>query len=440
VVPNIYYINAPRSPGIYVFKNIKNEAIYVGKAKILKDRVSYYFQKGLTFGKTRLLVGEATKIEYIRTVSEVDALILEADLIKKLRPKYNEALKDDKNYSYIRIGNSGITKNGFPAVSLVRTVGGKDAFYFGPYPTGSSIAYVLKTFRKIYGFRDCSDSKFKRCAKLNRGCLFFDLKLCPGPCVKAISPAQYHYNLLALKLLLKSGSQKLERRLSRQMGQYSKALRYEEAFKVKTKLDLVSKLRQLKFSPLEYQENPNLANDQRNLELKELIKFIKLFSSGSGWFSSVPNTKGFNIRIEAYDISSSDGQKAVASMVVFSNGDASKEDYRKFKIKDINKSDDYKMLAQVLTRRFHHLEWPMPDLVVVDGGLGQVSAAIKSLPKNIPIIGLAKRLERPAIFGKYRYVKSNNPGLNLLKRIRDEAHRFANSYHKLIRSNYAIPA
>lgn len=435
MVPKTYFENAPQTPGVYLFKNRFGKILYVGKAKRLKDRLSYYFQDNLIFGKTRLLMNAADSLDFIQTVSEIDALILEADFIKKFRPQYNEALKDGKSYAYIRIGKKGVDiMDQFPTVSLVRAIPRDGTGYFGPYPTGSSIRSVLKLLRRLFGFRDCSPTKYKRFLKLKHGCLFFDLGLCPAPCITDVSLNEYNKNIKGLKKFLTIGSNKIESDLTGQMSEYSKTLNYEKALQIKNKLELLSRLRQLKFSPFQYSQNPNLSGEQRNLELNSLIGFINKFIPGT----QLTNKGGF--RIEAYDISNTSGQNSTASMVVFVDGAESTKDYRKFKIRGSDGPNDYQMIAQVISRRFSHAEWTAPDLLLIDGGLGQVNATFKSLPHgtNIPIIGLAKRLERPAISGKYRTLPKDNPAINLLKRIRDEAHRFAKSYHKLLRSKYAF--
>lgn len=420
----------PHTPGIYLFKNGFGKILYVGKAKRLKGRLSYYFQKNLITGKIELLMREAAKLDFIQTVSEVDALILEADFIKKFRPRYNEALKDDKNYSYIKIGRRGTgLESNFPTVSLVRKVELDRAGYFGPYPNGNSIRKVLKMLRRLFGFRDCSDFKFRRYGKLKHGCLFFDLGLCPAPCCGTINSLRYNSNLRDLKRYLSGESLIIEKDLVVQMKRYSKNLEFEKASELRGRLELLAKLRELKFLPEDYTKNPNLLEDLRREEITDLVRFYnqavgRPFLKVTGSF-----------RIEAYDISNTSGKNAAAGMVVFINGEPVKSDYRKFRIKTVKGPNDYLMIKETISRRFAHKEWPSPDLILVDGGLGQWGAVLDAIPPKIElaVMGLAKKLERPAVNNKYYIIERNRPALNLLRRVRDEAHRFAKRYHKLLR-------
>lgn len=437
MVPKTYLEKAPQTPGVYIFKDRLGKTLYVGKAKRLKERLSYYFQENLIFGKTKCLMQKARSLDFIQTVSEVDALILEADFIKNFRPQYNEALKDDKNYTYIRIGRGGGGSGGsFFTVSLVRKVTTDGADYFGPYPTGSSIRIVLKILRRLFGFRDCSPAKFRHFSKLNHGCLFYDLGLCPAPCAGSVSPTQYQNNITNLKKFLSVGSTRIEQDLTNQMEKFSKNLEFENASGIKNKLAMLAKLKGLKFSPREYAENPNLATDQRKKELKALIDYVNNFLPKE----KLRNLPGF--RIEAYDISNTSGKNSTASMITFVDGEISPGDYRKFKIRNLKGPNDYAMLEEVIKRRFKHESWPFPNLILVDGGLGQVKAAENSLPKElkITIIGLAKRLERPVVKGAYRTLAPLNPASNIIRHLRDESHRFAKAYHKLLRSKYALSA
>lgn len=426
----------PQKPGIYVFKNASKKIIYVGKAKNLKDRLTYYFQTNILTGKTLNLVEEAFDLEYIETLSEADALLLEADFIKKFKPKFNVALKDDKSYLYIRIpkiGRDFIEK--FPPVTLEHSKDSDPDEFYGPYPGGSSIKIILKILRKIFLFRDCATSKFKRFRKIGRGCLFCDLNLCAAPCANLINSRNYNLNIKKLKLFLEGKPQRFEAEIKSLMLKKSKNLEFEEANKIKGRIALIEQLRDIKFSPSEYQQNPNLSGEVRKKELESLIHLYNV-KTDTG---SLILKKGF--RIEAYDISNTHGKQATASMVVNVDGESAKKEYRKYKIVNSGKPDDYLMIEEVLGRRFLHKEWNYPQLIVIDGGLGQISSATSALKKldiNIPIMGLAKKFERPVVVGRYLNLNPEDPALNLLKRIRDEAHRFAKTYHKLLRSRKFI--
>lgn len=422
----------PNNPGVYFFKDEAGEIIYVGKAKNLKFRVKSYFQTSLKLGpKTQALVGKINKIEYQVVESELEALLLEAHYIGKYSPKYNIRLKDDKSYLYIKI-----TREESPRVYAARKqdIGsGCSEIHFGPFPSSSNVKQVLSILRRIFPFRSCR--------KLPKNpCLYFNLGLCFGPCLETSSKEKYQKTIKNLISLLKNESKKVIRDLEKEMWVFAEAKDYEEAVKIRDKL---SKLRQLLEpfrNPLEYVESPNLLSDRRKEEADSLKRILQPY------FPKM--TKSLS-RIEAYDISNLQGQKATGSMVVFLKGDKELSNYRKFRVRMENKPNDVWMMKEVLERRLRHEEWKIPDLILVDGGKGQVGGAvevIKKLDLDIPIIGLSKRLEtivvRKLLISHSQSVityeninlSANSPALNLLKRIRDEAHRFALSYHHHLRS------
>lgn len=421
-----------QNPGVYTFRNRQGTPIYVGKAKHLRERLTYYFQSNLLSGRTRLMVRDAAYLETTETVSEVDALILEADLIKKFKPRYNVALKDDKNYLLIKVENS--RRQPFPKVLTVRQRENDGAEYFGPYPLGSSIKKVMRQLRKIYNFRDCSNSKFNKYRRLGRGCLYYDLKLCLASCIGRITPAEYGRVRRGLRRFLSEGSPKIEAELNSLMQCYSRNLAFEKAEEVKKKIEVIKKIREIKFSPEDYRQNPFLAQDRYRVEMRQLADFINLHTGGK------LNVAGGQIRLEAYDISNLYGRQPTASLVVFENGRPQKNGYKRFKIKNVKGINDYLMIAEVMARRLKHHDWPQPDLILIDGGAGQVRAAQKVLTDSFkaPIIGLAKRLERIYINGRYVKPSRASPLMDLLIRLRDESHRFAKKYHKLLRLKYAL--
>lgn len=422
-----------RGPGIYFYKDGFGKIIYVGKAKDLKERLSYYFQKDLLVGKTQDLMFRAQSLEVTQTLSEADALLLEAHYIKKFKPKYNIALKDDKSSLYVKIENRrDLSGFRFPAITFARKNEEKEADYFGPYPNGSSIKAILKIIRKIYLYRDCTEAKFRKYEKLGHGCLFYDLKLCGGPCAGLIGQNEYLQNIKKIKYFLGGHSSKLTKNLRLEMRSKAANLEFEEAAQLKTKLNLIEKINQIKFSPSDYQQNPNLTRETRREEVNDAIN---LYNQAPG---KTKISRFNDFRIEAYDISNTSGNQATGSMVANVDGEMTRDDYRKFKIKKSETPNDYLMLKEILERRFRHPDWTFPQLILIDGGLAQVAIAEKVLDEiniSIPVIGLAKRLERPAINGKYFYLGKSHPSLNLFKRVRDEAHRFAKSYHKLLRLN-----
>ncbi|MCL5003695.1 MAG: GIY-YIG nuclease family protein [Patescibacteria group bacterium] len=403
------------------------EPIYVGKAKNLRERLSYYFQENLLSDRTRTMVNESFSLETIETASEVDALILEADIIKRLKPKYNIALKDDKSYLLVKVENSH--RQSFPRVLLVRRREPDAASYFGPFPQGSSIKKVLRSLRKMFNFRDCSQTKFNKYRKLGRGCLYFDLGLCQAPCAGMIGRFEYLNSLKSIRRFLSEGSENLEKELTDSMIRYSQILDFEKAEEVKQKLEVIKKIREIKFSPEDYRQNPFLIRDRRRLENNDLAEFVNDKSN----YRLNANKDGF--RVEAYDISNLNGNQPTASMVVFINGLPQKEEYKRFKVKNVKGINDYQMMAEVLSRRSKHDNWPKPDLVLVDGGAGQAKIAetILGIFFSIPVIGLAKRLEQIYFKGRYYRIAKNQPIMELLVRIRDESHRFAKKYHQLLR-------
>lgn len=440
----------PSTPGVYFFRNRLGETLYVGKAKNLRGRLSYYQNPKLVDGKTAEMLKAARSLGFLNTVSEADALVLEAELIKKERPLYNRTMKDDKSYQHLRVSQRLKGKSDpfdtaqghpersrmdekfepsaalFPAVNLVRKKENDGAEYFGPYPVGSAIRLVLKHLRKVYNFRDCSEAKFKRYQKTGRGCLYYDFHLCGAPCAGLIGVKDYRKNIRNLKKFMKLGGGTIEKGLEKEMRKASLALDFEKAQENKWKLRYLSLIRQVRFSPSDYLENPFLFQDIRAGELNDLIAFYNQNSAK-------PIIRKSEFRIEAYDVSHLSGRHKAASMVVFINATSDKKQYRRFKIKKTADANDYQMTKEVLERRAEHRDWPKADLILIDGGLGQTALAVSLVPET-PVIGLAKRLERPVINGAYVVLKEGRPALNLLKRIRDEAHRFAKAYHLLLRS------
>ncbi len=433
---NSLLTHIPPKPGVYIFRDSSGQPLYIGKAINLKNRVgSYflstakkarfsseargsYFKRGLDLGpKTTLMVSKIEKIEHIVVESEIEALLLESDLIKRLKPKYNVQLKDDKAYQYIRISND----KDYPKISTTRKNEGV-GIYFGPFPEGKTVNQVLRALRRIFPFRDCSFRKFKRYQKLSRPCLYGDLKLCPAPCVGRISPEDYKKIISQLKRFLSGKSKLVIRELEKEMKVYSKAKEFEKAALVRDRIRNYEYVTQGFRQASEYLEHPDLLEDQRQKELEELKKVVGIEKLE---------------RIEAYDISNISGKHATGSMAVFVNGEPSKRDYRRFKIKTITQADDVGMIKEVLRRRFKK-SWSFPALILVDGGkpqVGAVNEVLKEYGLEIPVLGLAKKFEE-IIKNDLSVIRlsKDSPALHLLQRIRDEAHRFALSYHRTLRS------
>ncbi|MEK7573804.1 MAG: excinuclease ABC subunit UvrC [Patescibacteria group bacterium] len=411
----------PSNPGIYLFLNEKSEVLYVGKAKNLKKRVSSYFAKKNNLGeKTQLLISKIKKIKAIKTHSELEALLLEADFIKKHQPQYNSRLTDGKAYPLIRVTIS----DRYPKVLIARKASESKSIYFGPYPSAGSMKIVLKILRKIFPFQSVINHPRKIC-------LYNHLGLCPCPPVfdSPYLKKEYKKNIKHLTQFLNGKTEKVIKDLEEERNQESTEEHFEKASQAQKKIDSIRIVTSPVYKLFDEEINPNLKQDVLDGQGGELTNTLNL----NGY--KIPNLK----RIECYDISNISGKFAVGSMIVFTNGEASKSLYRKFKIRYAKEEpNDFAMMEEVLRRRFKHPEWPFPDLLVVDGGKGQVSVALKVLnQKNleIPLIGLAKREETIVTSDlKEINLSKDSPALLLIMRIRDEAHRFAITYHRNLRS------
>lgn len=438
----------PQKPGVYTFRDKGSKPLYVGKASNLKNRVKSYFQKNSDLGpKTTLMVSKIKKIEHIIVESELEALLLEADLIKRLKPKYNVRWKDDKRYQYIKISkvktqSSKLSSkqktpdfNDYPKVSTSRKIDDK-GHYFGPFPEGRTVRFVLHSLRKIFPFRDCSHTKFKRYQSLKRPCLYGYMNLCSAPCVGQISPGDYQKNITRLKNFLRGRNKTFLAELKKEMGEYSQNKEFEAAARIRDQIKAYEYISQEFRQPQEYLKDPNLLADQRQREIEDLRKRLEIEIDLR--------------RIEAYDISNIFGEFAVGSMVVFLDGAAEKSHYRRFKIKSVRGISDVEMIKEVLRRRFARFARvkpvseddksfdELPDLILVDGGKPQVSAAkeiLNELGFKVRIIGLAKR-EEIVVTAELKSLDlpKDSLALHLLQRIRDESHRFALAYHKKLRT------
>lgn len=426
----------PKVPGVYIYRNSKRKVIYVGKAISLKDRVTSYFVPGLAEGtKTKALVADIDDLSYIEVQSELEALILEAELIKRYDPKYNISLKDDKSYKYIAIKQEKVDGLLLPTVSTLHVTKNykpqKSLQLFGPFPEGQTVNFVIRSIRKIFPYRDCSLAKYTKYKKIGAPCLYGHIGLCSAPCVGKISPDGYRKLIGDLKKYLSGDSKKVLKSFESQMFKASARHDFEEAAYYRDILHKYKYVTQKAITPGAYIENPNLVEDLREDALMELSEVI-------------PDLKLAPQRIECYDIANISGKSATASMVVALNGKLVHSEYRRFKVKTKELPDDFEMMREVLRRRFSlkNLKdgWSLPDLVVVDGGSGQVSAALevlKSLGISIPLIGLAKKFETVVYKNDEGFeevsLSRDSKALKLLQSLRDEAHRFARRYHHLLR-------
>lgn len=409
--------NLPNLPGVYIYRNIAGEIIYVGKAINLKKRVSQYFSRDDALGpKTATLVSQINSIETRVVGSEIEALILESSLIKKHLPKYNSLMRDDRSYLYIVVTHDtlpiiySIHKSGLPT----------NADIFGPFPSASDVKSLLKTIRHIFPYYTKKHSKAE--------CLYCHLGLCPGP---NISKVIYKKTINKIRKILNGKFTLLRRQLILEMNIYSKHLKYEQSLILKKQIDsldyIVNGWKNLSNLFTEI----NLDDDISSRAVLELQTTLKPYLSINKLH-----------RIECYDISQFGTKYFVGSMTVAIDGKLDNSQYRQFKIgvivSEARQPNDQFMIREIVYRRLKHPEWGTPDLIIVDGGKPQVSSIslLKSekLISDISFIGLAKKFETIIIKKDDNFIEINLPenssALNLLKNLRNEAHRFANRYRK----------
>lgn len=412
----------PSSPGIYMFKDVNGKVLYIGKATHLKNRVASYFNGHDSRGERIVnMVAQSADISIQETRSVLEAVILEANLIKKYQPKYNVDLKDGKSFAYIVV-----TRELFPRFLIVRETDmrraealntrqclvergvsvrsklPKIARSYGPYTSKKQAEIVLKLLRKIFPFHSSAQ-------KTEKGCLYFQIGLCPGPYSDGIDRVSYLKNIRNIEYVLKGKKVRLQSLLRREMERESKAERYEYAGKLRDALFALEHIRDV---ALLSAEPKTLSNERAEL------------------------------RIEGYDISNISGKFSVGSMVVFSAGVADKSEYRKFLIRTVSEINDVAMMREVLTRRFRHLEWTYPDILLLDGGRGHLNMAKKlfaelNMKKRICLVALAKgptRKKVELIWDRTECRKKNSDiPESVFVAVRDEAHRFAISYHRKLR-------
>jgi len=520
---------APTAPGIYIFKDKDKNILYIGKAKSIKNRIKTYFQNTKTHTpKVKMMLKNASTLEYILTDTELEALILESNLIKKHHPRYNILLKDDKSYPFIRI----TLEEDYPRIFLTRKQRAKHSKYFGPYPETHEIKQTIKYLNNLFGIRTCRDKKFTR----TRPCLNYDIGQCTAPCTGRITKTEYQKNIQDLILYLTGKNTQLLKHLEHKMHTHSKKTEFEQAKQYRDRLEGIKKLTSAQkiISPKnedtdiiaahtknhttliqllyiragsltgktgyiyqnENEQEKTILNsflkqyytrheipktilisheiEDKAIIQKWLTKQTKLIVPKKGekhklillaqknakmnlnehQFRTEKNTQtlktlkdNLNLkthprRIEAFDISNISGIHACASMIVFIDAEPKKSGYRRYKIKTIHQPDDYAMMQEVIERRYK--KHPLPDLILIDGGKGQLNAVLTTLKKlNLPnpqILGLAKEHEEIYLPRKSSPIilPKDSEALYLLQRVRDEAHRFAISYHKLLRSKSLI--
>lgn len=400
----------PSSPGVYFHKNADGEIIYVGKAAVLKNRVRQYFQHSEKDPKTAALVREIAMTDWIVVDTEMDALFLESEMIKRYLPKWNILLRDDKTVSYVRID----LKSEVPYVTLTRNPEGDDVEYIGPFYAKRTVADALRILRKVFPYYIKPYDGKKT--------LDTDLGLTPGIEVGKSTPVAYKKQLKNLIRYLNGERKALLRDLEVQMKASAKAGNYEEAALLRNQLFGLQDLRKkIVFSNKEFMD---ISSDQALNQLKDLLGLER-----------PPK------RIEGYDISHQSGENVVGSMVVFINGVSDRAEYRKFKLHH-QKNDDTNNLREIIERRLKHEKWEYPDLIILDGGEGQLNAVKDLLAEaKIPVIGRNKsgdHTRNAAVVvvvpdqGSFE-INPNSHMAKLIARIDEEAHRFAITYHRLLK-------
>lgn len=403
----------PAAPGVYFHKGTNGEIIYVGKAAVLKNRVRQYFHKSPKDPKTEALVREIADTDWIVVDTEMDALFLESEMIKRYMPKWNILLRDDKTVSYVRID----MKSKVPYVSFTRTPQDDGATYVGPFYGKTAVEKSLRILRKVFPYYD---KPYDGKKTLNT-----DLGLTPGIEIGRTSEQDYKKNLRKLRLYLEGGRHKLIKDLEKQMQAAAKAEDFEEAAALKQQIFGLRELqKKIVFSDKEFLD---ISSDQALVDLQMMLHL-----------ATPPR------RIEGYDISHQSGTNVVGSMVVFTNGASDRSEYRKFKLRN-QKNDDTANLREVIERRLKHTEWEYPALVILDGGANQVNA-VKDLliSRQIAVIGRDKSGDHTRNAAvkiiipsgedlKLVLLAPDSHIAKLIARIDDEAHRFAITYHTLLK-------
>lgn len=458
-------LNIPKTAGVYQYFNSSGEIIYIGKAANLASRVLSYWQKSANHTPAKAaMVSQVDKIKWIETDSEIEALLLEANMIKKHQPPFNVLLRDDKRFLYIKVS----TDDEIPSVFATRKIT-KAGKYFGPFVSAAAVRETLKAVRKIWPY--CAMRKRQK-----KPCFYYQIDLCSGVCGGLIGRKEYIDKIINPIILFFEGKKK---RIIKNLEVRSKNL------EMKRKL--------LEAGSQEYENNKNeieklkfqLLNMKRVLQHTEIINLADKYVADTVELAKLLSLPKTPERIEGYDISNIFGKEAVGSMVVFAGGEPDKSQYRKFKIKvGQGEANDVGMLREVLERRLKRIAkktspqpssfgelrtgscegeetkergqaeaWPMPDLIIIDGGKAQVNAAygiIKKMKLDIPVIGVSKgKGLRSAIAPDRLFfpgekkpleLSLSSPALHLIKRVRDEAHRFAISYHRKLRGKEFLPS
>jgi len=419
----------PTGPGLYFMKGPADKVLYIGKANNLRSRVASYFQPGGDLATSRgpkiaEMLSKVKSVDFLETPNEVDAVLKEARLVKDIRPPYNTDLIDDKTFPYLEI----TSKEDFPGVYITRKPRSGGSRLFGPFTGAKDLRGVLVVLQKIFKFRTCKLNirEDDRKRKFFRPCLLYSIKQCTAPCGARIDKREYKKVVTDLIKFLRSKRSIILRQLRKQMAEASEAFEYEKAAMFRDRIRLIERLDR-RGTPDENVQPEVFAADPTEalVQLRELLQ------------------RPEPVRIiEGIDVANIAGAEAVGSLVKFIDGRPFKSGYRRFKIKTVKGIDDYAMIAEVVKRRYKYAlrgEELWPDLVLIDGGLGHLRAAEKALREMkapaITIASIAKKEEDIYLQGKNRPLKlpANSPARKLLQYVRDEAHRFAQHYHHILR-------
>jgi len=417
----------PETPGVYFMKDAQGRTLYIGKAKNLKNRVCTYFTESYGDPRIRAMISKIADIEILQAPSEVDALLMEARLIKDVQPRYNERLKDDKSFTMLAITRF----DDFPKVWVVRETDEVNAETYGPFTSANDLRDAVRVLQKIFKFATCTldmrESDPKR--RFFRPCILHAIRRCTAPCADRVSKERYLADIEMLRRFLKGGRDEVLADLRARMKEASKNLAFERAAELRDQIKALEGLS--KRSEQDYIEGDITPMDPRE-GLEELGRVLGL--------ASPPRT------IEGVDIAHVQGGESVGSLVNFVDGIPFKSGYRKYRIKTVEGIDDYAMIREVVTRRFRRLDEEgkvFPDVLLIDGGVGQLNAAkgaLEALGVSPPVVlSLAKEEETLIRDGKPVPLQKSSPALRLMMYVRDEAHRFAQHYHHQLRRKALIP-
>ncbi len=415
----------PQSPGVYLMKDSAARLIYVGKAKNLRSRASSYFLKAAASeARTRDWIHEIADVDFVECESEVDALLMESRLIKDVQPKYNRDLKDDKTFPYLMI----TTREDFPRVEVTREPKQKGVKLYGPFASAGSLRGAVQVLQRVFKFRTCTldieenDERWR----WFRPCLLASIDQCTAPCNLRISKEEYRKDIRRLQMFLEGNKSRLIKQLKSEMESAAASREYETAARLRDEIHLIETLDDR--GELDTHVQPEVFQIDPKKGLAGLRKVLKL--------SSTPRT------IEGIDIAHLAGGQTVASLVQFIDGLPFKPGYRRYKIRQVEGVDDFRSIHEVVSRRYlrmHNNSEMFPDIVLIDGGKGQLKfamAAFEELKIEPPtVISLAKKNEEIFLPGESEPLRLSRHAyaLRLLQYIRDEAHRFAQHYHHILR-------